>query len=158
MELWISQSSPLKQMLLSLACVAIGLFLAIGFRGFESFNSNAGAGFLLGILLLVLGVPGFVLSGKQTVTIDPRLRQIVVEDSSLVYEKKRSIPFGDVVEVHIGYLGRKTTLSSTYHLVLKLRNGEDYALFAPGRFFEGASNRSTVVGWKERLERYLENR
>jgi hypothetical protein len=158
MDLWISQSSPLKQMLLSLACAAVGLVLAVGFHDFENLNSNAGAGFLLGVLLLVLGIPGFVLSGRQTVTIDPHTRQITIEDSSLIYSKKRSIPFGNVVEVHIGYMGKKTNMSTTYHLVLKLRNGEDYALFAPGRFFEGASNRSTVMGWKERLEGYLGNK
>jgi hypothetical protein len=27
--------------------------------------------------------------------------------------------------------------------------------FSPGRFFEGASDRSTVEGWKRRLEEYL---
>jgi hypothetical protein len=43
-----------------------------------------------------------------------------------------------------------------YYLVLKLRNGEEYPLFAPGRFFQGASDRSVVEGWRRRLEDYLE--
>jgi hypothetical protein len=42
-----------------------------------------------------------------------------------------------------------------FYLVLKLRNGEEYPLFAPGRFFEGASDRSTVEGWRQRLEEQI---
>jgi hypothetical protein len=39
--------------------------------------------------------------------------------------------------------------------VLTLKGGEEYPLFSPGRFFEGATDRSIVAGWKERLEQYL---
>jgi hypothetical protein len=38
---------------------------------------------------------------------------------------------------------------------LKLRDGEEYPLFAPGRLYDGASDRSIVEGWKLRLEPYI---
>lgn len=155
MDLWKSQSNPGKQMVLSVACAAVGMILAIGFRDFGNLGSNAMAGFLLGLLLLLIGIPGFLLSGKQTVIVDPKTRCITIEDSNRLRTKKRSIPFSEIVHVSIGYLGKRSNYVTWYYLVLKLRSGEDYPLFAPGRFFEGGSDRSIVTGWKQRLEGYL---
>jgi hypothetical protein len=155
MDLWKSQSNPGKQKILSLACTAVGLVLAIGFRDFGGFGTNSMAGFFLGLLLLLIGVPGFLLCGKQTVIVDPKTRHITIEDSNLLHTKRRSIPFSDIAGVTIGYLGKKSSYVTWYYLMLKLGSGEDYPLFAPGRFFEGGSSRSTVAGWKQRLEGYL---
>ena len=41
------------------------------------------------------------------------------------------------------------------YLVLKLTSGQEYPLFAPGRFFAGASDRATVEGWRRRLREYM---
>jgi hypothetical protein len=155
MEAWKSQSNPGKQTMLSIACAVVGLILMIGFRGFEGIGSNAGAGFLLGLLLLFIGVHGFFLSGKQNILVDPRARQITVEDSNRFSKKKRSILFSDIEDISIGYLGKKSNYVTSYYLALKLRSGENYPLFAPGRFYGGSSERSTVLSWKERLEAYL---
>lgn len=155
MDVWTSQSDPGKQTLLSIACAAVGLLLAIGFRDFSGFGSNSAAGFLLGLLLLLLGVSGFLAGGKQVVVIDPGARGITIEDSNRFQTRKRWIPFSEVAGISIGHLGKKSNNVMWYYLVLKLRNGEDYPLFAPGRFFEGGSDRSTVEGWKQRLETYL---
>ncbi|MDA8169269.1 MAG: hypothetical protein M0Z59_06160 [Nitrospiraceae bacterium] len=155
MDLWKSRSNSGKQTALSVACVAVGLVLVIGFRNFEGVGSNAGAGFLLGLLVLFIGVPGLLMRGKQTVLVNPGTRQITIEDSNRFRTKKRTIPFSDIVSVSIGYLGKKSNNVTWYYLVLKLRSGEDYPLFAPGRFFEGASDRSIVMSWKQRLETYL---
>jgi hypothetical protein len=155
MDLWISQSSPGKQTLLSVGCVAVGLILVIGFQDFEGFETNTMAGFLLGLLLLFIGVPGLILSGKQTVMVDPQTRCITIEDSNRFLTKRRSIPFSDIAGVSMGYLGKRSNYVTWYYLVLKLRSGEDYPLFAPGRFFRGASDKPTVTSWKQRLERYL---
>jgi hypothetical protein len=155
MDLWKSQSNPGKQTILSVACAAVGLTLVIGFRDFGGFGTNTMAGFLLGLLLLLIGVPGFLLSGKQTVIVDPETRHITIEDSNRFYTMKRSIPFSDIADVNIGFLGKRSNYVAWYYLVLKLRSGEDYSLFAPGRFFEGVSDKSTVASWKQRLERYL---
>jgi hypothetical protein len=96
-------------------------------------------------------------SGKQTVTVDPEKRSITIEDTNRFSTKKQTIPFSDIVSVGVGYLGKKSNFVTWYYLVLKLRSGKDYPLFPPGRFFEGGSDRATVEGWKQRLERYISN-
>jgi hypothetical protein len=133
----------------------VGLVLVIAFRNFSGFGVNAMAGFLLGMLLLLIGIAGFLLSGKQTVVVDPNARRITIEDSNRFRTKKRLIPFSNVVGISIGYLGKRSNYVTWYYLVLNLRTGEEYPLFSPGRFFEGGSDRSTVVGRKQRLEEYL---
>jgi hypothetical protein len=155
MDVWTSHSNSGKQTVLSLACAMVGVVMVIGFRDFEGWGSNSLAGFLLGVLLLVIGVSGFLVSGKQTVVIDRGARSISIEDSNRFRTKNRLIPFSDIVDISIGFLGKKSNYVTWYYLVLKLRSGEEYPLFAPGRFFEGGSDRSTVVSWKQRLEEYL---
>ncbi len=95
MELWTSKSNPAKQVALSVACSVVGLVLAIGFRHFSGSGTNAMAEFLLGVLLLIIGVAVFMASGKQTIVIDAKARRISVEDSNRFGTKKRSIPFSD---------------------------------------------------------------
>jgi hypothetical protein len=155
MNLWISQSNSGKQVLLSVACVVVGMVLVIGFRDFRGSGTNAMAGFLLGVLLLFIGAAAFLASGKQTVVVDPGARCITIEDSNRFRSKTRLIPFGDIVRVGIGYLGKRSNFVTWYYLVLRLKNGEEYPLFAPGRFFEGGSEKSIVASWKQRLEEYL---
>ncbi len=154
-DVWRSQSNPGKQTLLSLGCAAVGLALAIGFRDFGGSDRNAMAGFLLGLLLLVVGLAGFLASGTQTVVVDPAARLITVEDAGRFRTKRRVIPFNDILGVSIGYLGKRSNHVTWYYLVLKLRSGENYPLFAPGRLYEGGSSRPTVESWKGRIERYL---
>jgi len=155
MDSWTSQSNSGKQILLSVACAVVGLVLVFGFRDFRGSGTNAMAGFLLGMGLLLLGVAALLVGGKQTVVVDPRARCITIEDSNRLRTKKRSIPFGDIVDVGIGYLGSRSNYVAWYYLVLRLRSGETYSLFAPGRFFEGGSDKSIVASWKQRLEKYL---
>lgn len=134
----------------------LGVVLTIGFRDSYGYGmSNGMAGFLLGILLLVIGVFGILGSRDQTITIDPSERVITVEDMSFFGNRQRVIPFDEVVSVNIGYLGKRSNLTKIYFLNLKLTSGKKYPLFAPGRFYPGATDRSVVEGWKERLELYL---
>jgi hypothetical protein len=154
-NLWVSQSDSRRQAAVSAACALAGLALAVGFRDFGALGANARAGFLLGLLLLIIGVAGFLTSGKQTVIIDPKARRITVEDTTRFGTKTRSIAFGEVTGVSVGYLGKKSNFVTWYYLVLALSSGEQYPLFAPGRFFEGGSDRSTVESWQRRLEGYL---
>src|SRR5512133_3183581 len=104
MDVWTSPSYSGKQAMLSAACAIVGLVLGFGFRDFGDWGSNTLAGFLLGVLLLVIGAAGFLVSGKQTVIIDPGARSITIEDSNRFHTKKRLIPFGDVVGISIGFL------------------------------------------------------
>ena len=155
MEQWISHSNPAKQIAAAVGLFAVGVVMVIGFRDFRGADSNALAGFLLGVLLVVLGLVGVAASTKQTVVVDPRARRITVDDVGLLRRRTRTIAFDDVVHVGIGYLGKKSNFVTWYSLTLKLRTGGEYSLFAPGRFFPGGSDRATVAGWQHRLERYL---
>ncbi|MCX5733059.1 MAG: hypothetical protein NTW68_01855 [candidate division NC10 bacterium] len=155
MELWISHGNAGKQTVVSVVCSVLGLCLVTAFRDFSGAGTNAMAGCLLGVLLLLIGVVGFLVSGKQTVVVDPGTRRITIEDSNRFGTKSRSIPFDAVVSVSVGYLGKKSNLVTWYYLVLRLSSGEEYPLFSPGRFFEGGSDRSIVEGWRRRLEEYL---
>ena len=155
MDLWISESRPGMQTTASVASSVVGMVLAIGFRDFRSAGSNATAGFLLGVLLLVIGVAGLLTSGRQRVIVDPRMHHISIDDSNFLGTKSRLILFSDIVSISIGYLGKRSNYVTWYYLALKLRSGEEYPLFSPGRFFEGGSDRSTVESWRRRLEDYL---
>jgi hypothetical protein len=154
MDLWESTSNPGKQTALSAGCALVGLLLMTGFRDFGS-GPNAKAGFLLGVLLALIGVAGFLTSGRQTVVVDPRTRRITVKETNRFGSKSRSIPFGDVVDVSLGFLGKRSNFVTWYYLVLRLKSGEAYPLFSPGRFFAGGSDRPTVEDWRRRLEAYL---
>jgi len=155
MDIWKSQNNPGKQMALSIASTVVGLLLMTGFRDFRNGGSNATAGFFLGVLLLVIGIAAFLASGRQTVTIDPGRGRITIDDSNRFRTTTRSIAFSDILGIGIGYLGKRSNYVGWYYLVLKLRSGEDYPLFAPGRFYEGGSDRSIVEAWKQRLDDYL---
>lgn len=155
MEPWISENQPRKQSALALGCLAFGLALVLALWDYGTFGSNRFAGFLLGLLLLGIGLGGLLVSGRQSILIDARERRIVVEDSTLFGVRRRILPFGDITKVGIGFLGKHSNRVTWYYLVLTLRSGEDYPLFAPGRCYEGALDRSTVEGWKQRLEACL---
>jgi hypothetical protein len=151
---WISRSSYLKQTALAIGAVVVGLVLMYGFRHVQG-NGDMLAGFLLGVLLLVIGAAGLAVAGTQTVTVDPAYRRIVVEDRTLLGARTREIAFTEVRDISVGYQGKKSNFVQTYYLVLKLTSGSDYALFAPGRFYAGASSRSAVDGWRRRLQEYM---
>ena len=156
MEVWTAQNNPRAQKALAVGSMVVGLVLLIGFRGFQGFvMSNALAGFLLGLLLLVIGVAAFMSCGRQTVVIDPRARLISIEDITPLGVKKREIRFDAIERVRIGYLGRASNYLNFYYLLLILRDGEEYALFAPGRFYPGSSDRAVVEGWRQRLDAML---
>jgi hypothetical protein len=155
MDVWTSRSNSGKQIIWSAVCAAVGLVLVVRLRNFSGLWSNATAGFLLGALLLFIGGAGFLLSGRQTVVVDPRSRCITITDTNRFFTKKRFIPFSNVVDIHLGYIGKRSNFVTWYYLVLTLRSGEEYPLFSPGRFFEGGLDRSIVMSWQQRLEEYL---
>lgn len=151
--LWTATSQPGKQTLAAGLCSVLGFVLLVGFRHLN--DGNTKAGFSLGLLLLVIGVWGLLASGTQTITIDPKTRRITVKDERRLGNKVRVIRFDEITHVGIGYLGKRSNFVEYYYLALTLRSGEPYTLFAPGRFYAGASERFTVEGWRDRLETYL---
>jgi hypothetical protein len=153
MDSWKFESNPGKQTALSLACIAVGLILAIGFRHFDgSGMTNSLAGFLCGLLLLLIGVSAFLVSGKETIVVDTQMRRIVVEDKNKFGIKRKLIRFSDIIDTGIGYSGKKSSWINFYYIILKLRSGEEYPLFSPGRFHDGGSDRSIMESRRQRLE------
>lgn len=157
MDVWRAESSPVKQTAMSVGCLVVGAVLAYGFRNYSG-NQNSLAGFLLGILLLVLGIAGIVMFSKQTVIINPNKRMITVTDTGFLVRKQKAIYFDDIEEIGVGYMGSRKNHVNWYYLALKLRSGGGYNLFTPGRFYDGGSDRSTVEGWKYRLEQLITRR
>jgi hypothetical protein len=155
MDVWTAKSSPGKQLAFAIAALAVGAVLMAGFRRYGQVGSDQFAGFLLGVLLAVIGVAGAVVCARQTVTVDPGARRITVEDVHLWGASTRRIAVDDVADVRVGFVGKRSNHVMQYYLVLKLHSGRDFSLFAPGRFFQGSSQRSTVEGWRRRLEGYL---
>jgi hypothetical protein len=156
MEQWKSENNPRMQLALCSLCIAAGVILMAVARSVCSPGSaSLSAGYFLGLLLVAIALLGYLAIGKQTVVVDPATQCITVEDKTPFGLKRQSIKFSDILEVGIGYLGKRSNFVRNYYLILKLRSGEDYALFAPGRFYKGASDRSVVEGWKARLEKYI---
>jgi len=119
MAKWVSQSNRGQQIALSVGCMVVGLALAVGCRHFQGPGiTNTMAGFLLGLLLLFLGLATIIVSGQQTVVIDPTARCITVEETSLLKKVRRSIPFGDIVDIHIGFVGKRSNYVTNYYLEL----------------------------------------
>ena len=154
MDLWKIQRNPVKQMIMSAGISLLGFILLL-FNDFNLTNTNTLAGFLLGLLLLIIGIAGILFNVKQTIIVDPNKRCITVEDVNFFKNKKRSILFNEIVDISIGYLGRYSTHVTWYYLILKLRNGENYSLFAPGRFYKGGSIKSTAEVWRRLLNEYI---
>ena len=156
MDTWKIESNPGKQVVLGWIVLVVGLTLAIGFRGFDSSGlTNSLAGFLLGLLLLLIGTGTLLLGGKRTVSVDPEARRILIEDAARFRQKKRSIAFDEVDEVNVDSLGDKEGGSISYDVVLKLKMGETVSLFRPA-YFEGTWDRSVMENRRRRLEELLQ--
>ncbi len=155
MQVWISQSRPGRQLALALGSAIVGLALLAALHG-GGVSRDAKAARLLGVVLIVIGVGAGLTAGTQTVTVDPQARSITVTDARLLGgTRTRTIVATDIREIGIGYLGRSSNHVRTYYLDLKLRDGRNDPLFAPGRFYPGSSDRPTVEGWRRRVAESL---
>ena len=155
MDTWKIESSPGKQVILGWIVLVVGLILAIGFRDFDSSGlTNSLAGFLLGLLLLLIGTGTLLMGGKRSIVVDPEARRILIEDASRFGRKKRSIAFDEVGEVYVDSLGDKEGGSISYDVFLKLKKGETVSLFRPA-YFEGTWEKSVMEDRCRRLEEYL---
>ncbi len=150
---WVTESNPTTQTLYAGVSAVLGAVFLWLCRGFTaSFRDNTFAGFLLGLMLFVVGAVGLALVGRQRVTVDPDARSITVEDESRFGAKSRTIRFDEVSRVGISHLGKLSSGMQTWYVVLHLKSGEEYSLFAPGRGYEGARERGVVDGWRRRIE------
>jgi hypothetical protein len=156
MELRKIESSPGKQVALACIIVLTGSILAIGFRNFDGSGlTNSLAGFLLGLLLLAIGIGTLVFGGKRTVTVDPQARHILIEDVNHFSQKNRLIAFDQVDSVYVRSLGNREGGSISHDVILKLKVGGNVSLFRPA-YFEGTWNRSVMEDRCRRLEEYIQ--
>lgn len=136
--------------------MAAGLLLVGWLHDAAPGGSNAQAGFWFGIMLLALGSITLIAHARQSVVVDPQLREIRIEDRRpLLGRRLRRIPFADVQDVQVAYLRTRTKTTIRYFLQLKLCDGQAYALFAPERIYAGASDPAVVAGWQTRLKTCL---
>jgi prepilin signal peptidase PulO-like enzyme (type II secretory pathway) len=152
---WVIKSSHGKQTFLSVLIILTGFVLAIAFRDFDSSTfSNSLAGFLLGILLIFIGTPALVLTGREIITVDIKAAQIRIDFKNSFKEKKKVIPFGDIVGMHISHLGKYSSGVVTYYISLQLQSGKTQPLFFPA-YYEGRWNRASVEDKLARLEEII---
>ncbi len=155
MDPWKIESNSVKQSAFTWAIVVVGLVLMYGFRDFDGSGfTDSLAGFLLGVLLLIVGVPGILMVGKETISVDPNARQISIEHASRFGKKNRIIPFNDIIDVHVSSLGNRSEGSVSYYVTLKLSSGKNFPLFFPA-YYDGRWDRSIAEGRCSRLEEYL---
>lgn len=147
---WKTESSLTSQNLAMILTLAAGTALAIGFRQFEGPGfSGSRAGFLLGILMICIGVGMFLFGGRQVVAVEPRFRRIVVTRFTSLRESSKEIRFDEISEVYVGESGDQEGGSIRYHVVAKLTTGKEIALFMG--FFEGARSESAMEARCQRL-------
>jgi hypothetical protein len=157
MEPWRTESSPAKQTRLTVIVLVIGLILMYGFRNFDDSGlTNSLAGFLLGVLLLLIAIPSLIFAGKQTITVDPKARCIFIQDVNRFRVKQRRILLSDVADVFVGRQGKRSSGMMTYYVVLKMKTGKTQQLFA-GSYYHGRWDRSVAENRCQRLRQYLES-
>ncbi len=153
---WVTENNPSTQLAYAAVSTLLGALFLWLCRGFTaSFRDNTFSGFLLGLMLFVIGAVGLALAGRQRVTIDASSRRVTVEDENRFGTKTREIAFDEIASVSVGVLGKRSSGMQTWYVVLHLKSGKEYPLFAPGRGYEGASDRGTVDGWRRRIEGML---
>ena len=118
--------------------------------------TNSLAGFLLGLFLFLLGLAALFAHTKQTMVFDRCKQQIVIEEMTRKGTRKRIILFQEIAGSSMGYFGKPSNCVNFHFIRLHLRSGEQYILFAPGRFYDGCSNRQIMEARKEQLELWIE--
>ena len=153
MEFWKTESNPQKQTAFAIVVIVAGCILAYGFRHY-TVSSNALAGFLLGILLLVVGISALLTGGKESITIDPSRHVILIENENLFGRKNRLIPFNEIAGARVSEFGKRSNYTVTYYITLRLTTGENYPLFYPA-YYDGRWNPSVAEERLRRFETYL---
>ena len=155
MPVWESHSRSRRQSAISAACLASGLVLIAMLHDYGLAGSSRHAGFLFGMVLALIGGATLLVSGPQTIAVDPPRQQIRITDHRLLGTRVHTIPFADIAEVQVAYLQTRSQQVLQYFLQLQLRSGETYALFAPGRVYAGSMDPAIVALWKSRLDACL---
>jgi hypothetical protein len=152
---WITESSQGMQTAYGVVGAIVGVSCIFGshIQGIDQGTSTAAL--LLGLLVLVVSLATLALGGKHVVSVDPRRMLVEIAFVSRFGTKTRRIPFPQISEVSLGELGDKEGGSVIYHVVLKLEDGEEIALFLGA--FGGTRDRHVMDDRRRRLAAYLES-
>jgi hypothetical protein len=155
-DIWRTESNARTQTAASVVAVVAGLALAIGFRQFEGPGlTGSRAGFLLGILLLALGLGVLLFAGKQVIKVEAKSRRIVIEHINRFGKRAKEMRFDEIADVSVGELGDREGGSISYHVVVKLKTGKEIALFKG--FFDGSHSKPAMEARRQRLIQCLQS-
>lgn len=127
---WSEESDSATQTIIAVLALAIGLFLALGFRQFDASGLTPSLfGFLLGLLLAAIGAGTLIAGGKTIVRVEPRLRRLVISHANLWRARHDIVRFDDIVDLSIGELGDLEGGSIRYYVVAHLRSGKEKPLY-----------------------------
>ena len=99
---------------------------------------------------------GIICPYQKTIVFDRGKPQIVIEEMTRKGASKQIIPFQEIAGSLMGYFGKPSNCANFHFTRLRFRSGEQYILFAPGRFYDGCSNRQIMEARKEQLELWIE--
>jgi len=154
-NLWVSQQKAGYTKLLGAATAVVGLIFILAVRQANGLSATTSSSALfLGILLLISGIAVLVINGKQTITVDPKRRLVLIETSSRFGDKRVIILFRDIVEVTLGEHGDTEGGSISYFIQLHLKSGKSANLFVG--WVPEQWSRAEMEARRQRLIGYLE--
>jgi hypothetical protein len=155
MNIWETRSNNRQQVVISGICLVAGIVLTVALRDYGASGSNRQAGFLLGVVLLGLGIATLFAGSSQTVQVDVEKREIRILDQRIVGNQHHTVAFDQVQRVEVACLQTRSQHALRYFLQLQLVNGETYPLFSPEKAYPRASDAAVVASWKHRLDTML---
>lgn len=146
------ESKPAANMLLYVVISVVGFLLMYLARDFIHGGTNVLCGFLLGCMLLGIGIMAMVVGESRTVELDERRKRIVLDVKRRVGGGRQFImPFSDIKGFGIGMQGKASAGSRLYDVVVRLHSGKEIYLFG-GCVFEGRLSREWVEGVRGEFE------
>jgi hypothetical protein len=153
-DVWVSRQDTGQLALYGVIAVAVGLGFIMLVRQASSLSSvTSTSAFLLGLLILILGLAALVMNGEQVISVDPKRRRVLIETASRFGKKRRIISFRDIANVSLGEIGDIEGGSISYFVQLDLKNGKDVGLFVG--FYGGNWSKGEMEARRQRLIEYL---
>ena len=147
---WITESSSTQKNIALVLMLVVGTALTAGFWGVNAASDvGSKAGFLLGLLILGLGICMFLFAGKQIIAVEPQSKRITITSAGRFRTRSKVINFNEVADVYVDEHGDREGGSVRYFVAAKLKTGKTIALFMG--FFEGSYSRSAMQARCQRL-------
>ena len=152
---WAFESNRNRQIFLAILIIFVGILLTYLCRNYDASRfSDTLAGFLLGLMLILIGVPAFVVTGKERTVIDTHARCILIEYRSRFKRKNTLIHFDDILSMRVAHIGRYSSGVVTYYISMDLRSGEKQLLFFPA-YYEGRWSFDVLENRLRKLEEIM---